>query len=60
MQKKSGKSTSQESDDKRIIEQAGEIIGSIGHYIMEGKEKIVDSVSNEFKVVKKAIEKVIC
>src|ERR1700730_1953859 len=57
MQKKSSKPAPAEAEVRGIFQQAGEVIGSIGNNIIEGKDKVLDAVSGEFQVVKKAFKK---
>ena len=45
------------SEVKGLFRQAGELIGSIGAHIADGKDKILDFVSEEVTVVKKTIKK---
>jgi hypothetical protein len=46
-----------ESEDKSVFRQAGELIGSIGAHIVQGKDKVMDFMSDEVTIVKKAIKK---
>jgi hypothetical protein len=43
--------------DKSVFRQAGELIGTIGAQIANGTGKVVDFVSDEATIVKKAIKK---
>src|SRR5664279_580635 len=45
------------AEDKSLFRQAGEIIGSIGAHIVEGKNKVVEFVSHEVTVVRKTVKK---
>jgi len=45
------------SEEKTVYRQAGELIGSIGAHIAMGTTRVVDFVSDEATVVKKAIKK---
>jgi excinuclease UvrABC helicase subunit UvrB len=45
------------SDEKTVFRQTGELIGTIGAHIALGTAKVIDFVSDEATVVKKAIKK---
>jgi hypothetical protein len=45
------------ASDKSVFRQAGELIGTIGAQIANGTGKVVDFVSDEANIVKKAIKK---
>jgi hypothetical protein len=45
------------TEEKGLFRQAGELIGSIGAHIADGKDKILDFVSEEVTLVKKTIKK---
>lgn len=45
------------SSDKSVFRQAGELIGTIGAQIANSTGKVVDFVSDEATIVKKAIKK---
>ena len=57
MANKSTVTSRAKTNEKGIFRQAGEIIGSIGFHIVNGKDKVVGAVSDEFNIVKKAIKK---
>ena len=45
------------SEEKTFFRKAGETIGTIGHEIVIGKDKLVETVTEEFAIVKKLIKK---
>jgi hypothetical protein len=45
------------SEEKTVYRQAGELIGTIGAHIAMGTTRVIDFVSDEATVVKKAIKK---
>jgi hypothetical protein len=45
------------SEEKTFFRKAGETIGTIGHEIVVGKDKLVETVTEEFAVVKNLIKK---
>jgi hypothetical protein len=56
--KKSTKQSKQTgTDEKSFFRSAGETIGTIAHEIVEGKNKLVESATNEFALIKKVIRK---
>jgi hypothetical protein len=57
MNNKSTKRTSSESEGNSLLQKAGDVISNIGSQIVEGKDKVVEVVSEEYNVVKKAIKK---
>lgn len=56
--KKSGTEKS-ETETKTVLQQAGDIMSSIGDHILQAKDTVADFVSNEAVVVKKAAKKII-
>src|SRR4030095_12169092 len=57
MLKKSPGASRRKAKEKGIFRKAGEMIGSIGFHLMDGKDKVVGAVSDEFDIVKKTIKK---
>jgi len=57
MANKSTVTSRAKTNEKGIFRQAGEIIGSIGFHIVNGKDKVVGAVSDEYNIVKRAIKK---
>jgi hypothetical protein len=55
--KKNSAVESLEKKGKGAFYQAGEIIGSIGFHIVDGKDKVIGVVSEEFQILKKAFKK---
>ena len=55
--KKEIHSENSSSSGKSVFHQAGELIGTIGAQIANGTGKVVDFVSDEATIVKKAIKK---
>ena len=57
MKKKTVTSKVNENENKSMFRQAGEMIGTIGAHIMLAKDSIIDFVSDEAVVAKKATDK---
>jgi hypothetical protein len=57
MKKNASLENPKQTEGKGVFYQAGEIIGSIGFHIVNGKDKLVGAVTEDFSVVKKAIKK---
>jgi hypothetical protein len=57
MKKNASDTMEGKAKEKGIFYQAGEIIGSIGFHIVNGKDKLVGVVSDEFKTAKKVIKR---
>lgn len=55
--KKSSKSTDQPTNGKNFFRSAGEVVGTVAHEIVEGKNKLVETVSDEISLMKKVIKK---
>jgi len=55
--KKSSKSVGQPTNGKSFFRSAGEIVGTVAHEIVEGKNKVVETVSSELSAIKKVIKK---
>ncbi|HEY2647842.1 MAG TPA: hypothetical protein VGI38_01565 [Puia sp.] len=57
MKKKAPLPNPDKTEEKGVFYRAGEVIGSIGFHIVDGKEKLIEAVSEEFIAVKRAIKK---
>ena len=57
MKKNISQEGSEKKEEKSTFYKAGEIIGSIGFHIVDGKDKAVGAVSDGFNILKKVIKK---
>ena len=57
MEKKNSATATPATEEKSILQQAAELMGSIGDKIVDAKDTVVDFVSDEAIVVKKAAKK---
>jgi hypothetical protein len=58
MKKKAPAQKTQNAEDKSLLKQAGEVIGSVGDHIVQAKDSVVDFVADEVVVVKKTARKI--